>query len=103
MNEHNYMDDYDLTDPESFDALTQKIQDDQKQKAAELAEAYKATFCNPSGQKVLNDLVDRFGLFTAGVAQSEFDLARNDGARSVLLYIINLKGYDKDTLTLNGV
>lgn len=49
---------------------------------------YKDVFSTPSGQKVLNHLMDTFMMRTSHVEKDPYSTAFNEGSRNVVLFIL---------------
>lgn len=49
--------------------------------------AYAQTFCTPHGEKVLQDIRERFSGAPSFVASNQYATAYNEGMRAVVLYI----------------
>ena len=59
----------------------------------ELNQAYAAAFSTADGKRVLQDLCDRFCVFSGSFADESTGHAYNEGMRSVALYILNRMDY----------
>ena len=71
-----------------------KIKDPQAKKQLGKLKAYQDLFNDPNGEKVIQDLMTRFGMKTSTFNTDPYVTAFNEGQRNVVLYILTRMNLD---------